>query len=67
MTALEKLAIELNAEDVYVADEFFNTFRKKCPDEVFPCAIGMCEADGNSYNDGTLLTCVKCWLQEVSE
>lgn len=67
MTALEKLAIKLNPTDAYVADEFFSTFRKKCPDEVFPCAIEMCEADNKSYNDGTLRTCVKCWLQEVSE
>ena len=61
MTALEKLAVELKPTDGYVADEFFNTFRKKCPDEVFPSATQFC-GDG-----GTFQTCIKCWLQEVSE
>lgn len=63
MTALEKLAIELNPADAYVADEFMNIFRYKCPDDVFP---GACTCDGDG-DDDTFSTCVKCWLQEVSE
>lgn len=62
MTALEKLAIKLNPTDEYVADEFFNTFRKKCPADVFPDAGEQCVSDGNTFH-----TCVKCWLQEVNE
>lgn len=64
MTALEKLAIELNPTDAYVADKFLNTFRWKCPDEVFPCATALCEV---GCGDEAFHMCVKCWLQEVSE
>ena len=64
MTALEKLAIKMSPTDAYVADAFFNTFKKKCPDEVFPNAIELCDVgcDGGSFH-----MCVKCWLQEVEE
>ena len=63
MTALEKLAINLNPADAYVSDEFLDTFRWKCPDEVFPDAIPQC----TNCDDKSFALCVKCWLQEVSE
>lgn len=63
MTALEKLSIELNPTDEHVADEFFSIFRRKCPDEVFPCALSLCKVSGDYF----FQTCVKCWLQEVGE
>lgn len=61
MTALEKLAIELNPTDAYTADEFYNTIRYKCPDDVFP-DVCICDGDVDKFS-----TCVQCWLQEVSE
>lgn len=65
MTALEKLSIGIKPTDVYVADEFFNAFRNKCPDEFFQDAIKLCE---KCYScDNSFRVCVKCWLQEVSE
>lgn len=62
MTALEKLAIKLKPMDAY--DGFLSTFIGKCPDEVFHDAIDLCEA---GFGDDAFLTCVKCWLQEISE
>lgn len=64
MTALEKLTIKLKPTDAYVADEFYSTFRKECPDEVFPGAIARCKMD---TSEKAFHMCVKCWLQEVSE
>lgn len=63
MTALEKLAIKLKPADAYVADEFVDTFRWKCPDDVFHDAIALCDV---GFNGDAFPTCVKCWLQEVS-
>lgn len=60
MTALEKLAFQLNPTDPHVADEFFDTFRWKCPDDVFS-DVRTCDSCD------TFHTCIQCWLQEVNE